>query len=266
MSPRAFLINGLIAGLIAGLFAFGAAYFIGEPHIDTAIALEEGGSHSHGDDHSHGDGRAHAEEAAPAEEEEGGISRDRQSTFGLATGTVVIGLALGGIVGVAAAFALGRLGRLRPAASTALIAGVGFVAFALAAWVKYPPNPPAVGSGDTIGARTAAYFGFQGLSVLLAVAAVVLAARLASRGDGWLATAVPVVGWAVLITAAGLALPAADPVPAEFPAEPLWGFRLSSLVTQAVLWGVLALVLSGLVHRTARAEEARRSLAAGVRA
>ena len=260
MSPRAFLIHGLIAGLIAGLFAFGTAYFIGEPHIDTAIALEESGSHSHGDDHAHAE-----EEAAPAEEEEGGISRDQQSTFGLATGTIVIGLALGGIVGVAAAFALGRLGRLRPAASTALVAGVGFVAFALAAWVKYPPNPPAVGSGDTIGARTAAYFGFQGLSVLLAVAAVVLAARLASRNNGWLAIAAPVVGWAVLITIVGLVLPAADPVPAEFPAEPLWGFRLSSLVTQAVLWGVLALVLSGLVHRTARAEEARRSLAAGVR-
>lgn len=257
MSPRTFLINGLIAGLIAGILAFGAAYFFGEPHIDGAIAVEEAAAPGH----SHAEGTpAHSHD-----EEEGGISRARQSTAGLATATIAVGVALGGIVGLAAAFALGRVGRLRPAASTALVAVVGFVSFALVSWAKYPPNPPAVGSGETIGSRTAAYFGFQAVSVLLAVGAVVLAAHLARRNDAWLAAVVPALGWLVLVTAAGLALPTVDEVPGDFPADTLWGFRFSSLITQTVLWGTITVVLSGLVQRTARAARARQSLIDSVR-
>ena len=46
-----------------------------------------------------------------------------------------------------------------------------FVTVALVPALKYPANPPAVGSGDTIGDRTALYFGFVVVSVLTAVAA-----------------------------------------------------------------------------------------------
>ncbi|MEO3787610.1 CbtA family protein [Actinocorallia sp. B10E7] len=256
MSPRTFLIHGLLAGFIAGILAFGAAYVFGEPHIDGAIAVEEAAA----SDHAHAEG-------APAHShgEEGGISRARQSTAGLATATIAVGVALGGVVGLAAAFALGRVGRLRPAASTALVAVVGFVSFALVSWAKYPPNPPATGSGETIASRTAAYFGFQAFSVVLAVGAVVLAAHLARRGDAWFASVVPALGWLVLVTAAGLALPSIDEVPGDFPAGTLWGFRFSSLVTQTVLWGTITVVLSGLVQRTARAAQARQSLIESVR-
>lgn len=257
MSPRTFLLYGLLAGLIAGFLSFGASFLLGEPHIDAAIAVEEAAAEK---DHAH-------EEGAPAHShgEESSITRAQQATGGLATATVAIGVALGGIAGIAAAFALGRIGRLRPAASTALVVGVGFVAFALAAWAKYPPNPPAVGSGETIRVRTAAYFGFQALSVLLAVGAVALGARLARRGDGWVASVVPALGWLVLVTVTGLVLPSAEEVPAAFPADTLWGFRFSSLVVQAVLWGTIAVVLSGLVQRATRAAEARRALADSVR-
>ncbi|MFC4059047.1 CbtA family protein [Planomonospora corallina] len=273
MSPRTFLIHGLIAGFVAGILAFGAAYVFGEPSIESAIALEEAAAsgHAHGEGaRAHGHGNAHdhddARDGGHSHGDEGGVSRAQQSTAGLATATIVIGVALGGVVGLAAAFALGRLGRLSPAASTALVAVAGFVAFALATWAKYPPNPPATGSGDTIGARTAAYFGFQAVSVLLAVGAVVLGSRLARRGDGWLASVVPAVGWLVLVTAAGLALPAFDEIPGDFPATVLWSFRFSSLITQIVLWGTLTVVLSGLVRRTARAAAARRELIESVRA
>ena len=71
---------------------------------------------------------------------------------------LAVGVALGGLVGLASAFAVGRLGRLTPRQSTGLVAAVGFVGFALVPFLKYPANPPAVGSADTIGDRTALYW------------------------------------------------------------------------------------------------------------
>lgn len=262
MNPRNFLINGLIAGFLAGIFAFGVAHQVGEQYVDQSIAVEASAVDGEGSHH------AAADSTAPAhshDEEDAVVSREKQSTFGLLTATLAIGTALGGIAGIASAFAVGRLGRLRPAASTAVVALIGFVSFALAAWAKYPPNPPAVGRASTIGSRTADYFTFQALSVLLAIGAVVLAARLARKYDGWIATVVPALGWLVLITVIGLVLPSVNEVPDAFPANTLWGFRLSSIATQATLWGVIGIVLSGLIARTWHASEKRRNLAESIR-
>lgn len=257
MNPRTFLINGLIAGFLAGIFAFGVAHQVGEQYVDQSIAVESAGSHHVGVEattpaHSHG-------------EEDVAVSREKQSTLGLLTATLAIGTALGGIVGLASAFALGRLGRLRPAASTAVVTLVGFVSFALAVWTKYPPNPPAIGRATTLDSRTADYFTFLALSVILAIGAVTLAARLARKYDGWIATVLPALSWLVLITVVGLLLPTVNEVPDTFPANTLWGFRLSSIATQATLWGAIGIILSGLVARNWKAAEKRRNLAESIR-
>ena len=247
MNPRTFLINGLIAGFLAGIFAFGVAHQVGEPYVDQSIAVESTTlAHSHG-------------------EEDTVVSREKQSTLGLLTATLAIGTALGGIAGIASAFALGRLGSLRPAASTAVVSLVGFVSLALAAWAKYPPNPPAVGKAATLDSRTADYFTFLALSAILALGAVVLAARLARKYGGWIATIVPALGWLILITVIGLILPAVNEVPDTFAANTLWGFRLGSIATQATLWGAIGIILSGLVARNWNAAENRRKLAASIR-
>ena len=118
MSTRTFLVHGLVAGLLAGIAAFVVAYTVGEPQVDKAIALEEAASATAAD-HEHSDeaaaGHSHDEETAE-------VSRATQSTWGLATGTLAIGVVLGGFTGLLAAFGLGRLGGLRPAGSTALVA------------------------------------------------------------------------------------------------------------------------------------------------
>lgn len=269
MTPRTFLIHGLIAGLVAGFAAFLVAYVVAEPQIDAAIALEEAASaepaeHSHDGDaaaHSHADeegGHSHGDEAE--------VSRGTQSTWGLATGTILLGTVLGGATALAAAFALGRLGALGARASTAVIALVGFVATGLVPFVKYPSTPPAVGSGDTIGERTALYFGFWGVSVLAAIAAVVAARRLADRLGGFHAIVLGAVGYLVVVVGVGLALPTVNEV-GDFPADTLWYFRRESLVTVAALWAVLGVVLTGLVGRDADralADQRRREAAAAL--
>ena len=242
MHARALLVRGLLAGLLAGLVTFAVAHQVGEPPVEQAIALESTAPA----DHEHAEGSAahsHAEEDAV-------VSRTVQRTVGLWLSTVLVGIALGGLVGLAAAYAVGRLGSLSPAQSTAVVGLVGFVSFALVPFWKYPANPPAVGSGETIGERTAAYFGFAGLSVVLAVLAVVVAVRASRRVGGYVASV-------------GLLLPAGADVDG-FPAATLWEFRTASLVVQATLWAVLGVVLTGLVGRLAadaRRDLARRTLA-----
>lgn len=258
MTPRTFLVHGLLAGLLAGFAAFLVAHQVGEPPVEAAIALEEAAApetsgHSHS--HSHDQG---AEEAV--------VSRPTQRTWGLATGTLAIGIALGGAVGLASAAALGRLGRMTPRQSTATVAAVGFVALALVPFLKYPATPPAVGSGETIGDRTALYFGFLLISVLGAGLAVALARAVASRRGSYAGVVTGLAAYVVVVAVAAAVMPTVDELGA-FPASTLWSFRVSSLLSLATLWGVLAAVLTGLVGRTwAREQQAtdRRRLAAAL--
>ncbi len=257
MNARSFLIHGLIAGLLAGTFAFVVAIGVGEPAIDDAIAVEEAAAapadtegHSHGASSEGADdeeGAAHSH--SHGDDEAGGITRDQQAGPGLATATILVGTILGGLVAIAAAFAAGRFGRLSPVATTALVTALGFVSVVLAPWLKYPPNPPATGSGDTIGERTALYFGFLAISVLAVVAAIIVARQVLAGRSAWLATA---VGGAVYLAVVGLAfavMAPIDEVPDTFPATTLFEFRVGSLITQGALWLVLGVVLTGLVNR-----------------
>ncbi|GAA3537951.1 CbtA family protein [Nocardioides daeguensis] len=262
LSPAAFLLRGLAVGLAAGLIAFVVAFALGEPYVDDAIALEEAAAAQPPAEHPE-----HAEEAQEPAGQDGmvEISRENQKSWGLLTGTLAIGAALGGLAALAAAAVLGRLG-LSARGSTALVALVGFVAVTLVPFTKYPATPPAVGSGETIGGRTASYFALLLVSVLAAIAVVVLANRLRARYDGWTAAFVGAGVYLVVVTGTGLLLPTVNEL-GDFPADTLWYFRRSSLVTLAALWasiGVGLTVLVGRMHDRAAADLARRELAASL--
>ena len=268
MTARAFLVRGLLAGLVAGLATFFVAYAVGEPPVESAIALEQAGSaegsgagHDHASGEEAGDGHPHSGDDAGA-----AVTRDDQKTWGLLTGTLAVGLALGGIVALVAAASVGRMGGLSPGQSTAVVALAGFVSFALVPFLKYPANPPAVGSSDTIGDRTALYFGFLLLSVLAAVLATYAGVRLHPLVGAHAAVVVASAGYLVVVVAAGQVLPAVDEV-GDFPADTLWSFRIAALSTLATMWAVLGAVLSGLVSRLHAVESAtlrRRELAASL--
>ncbi len=262
MSTRTFLGQGLVAGLLAGIAAFVVAYTVGEPQVDRAIALEEAAGataaeHEHSDDaaagHSHDD-------------EDAVVTRATQSTWGLATGTLAIGVVLGGLTGLLAAVGLGRLGGLRPAASTALVALLGAVSFSVVPFLKYPATPPAVGSGETIDNRTGLYFGFLAVSVLAVLAAMLVARSAARRWSGVPGVVAGAATYVVIVVVAALAFPKVDEL-GDFPAGILWDFRVASLLTLLALWAVVGAVLTVLVDRTWRqhdAVRARRELAASL--
>ena len=234
----ALLRRGLVAGLLAGLLAGLVALAIGKPPLDEAIALEEA-----------------AAAGAPAAEAEGlqevTISRAVQQV-GLVVGTGLVGVGVGALFAVAAAWSMGRLQGDDWQRSLKLGA-VLVAAVVLLPALAYPPLPPGGGDPRTVDTRAALYLGTVVVGVLLAGAAHALAVRLARtdltvRLRQLLVTAAVIVAAAVLL----VALPAggtADGLPAEL----LWTFRLSSVATQLVLWGGTAVVFGLLSSRRASA-------------
>lgn len=253
MTTRTFLVHGLLAGLLAGVAAFVVAYTVGEPQVDRAIALESAGATA---DHHHEDGATTSGSVPHSHShDDAAISRTTQSTLGLATGTLAIGVVLGGLTGLLSAVGLGRLGGLRPAASTALVALLGAVSFSVVPFLKYPATPPAVGSGETIDSRTALWFGFVAASVLGVLAAVAVARWAARRWSGVPGTIAGATAYVVVVAVAALAFPEVDEL-GGFPASILWDFRVSSLLTLLAMWAVIGAVLTALVDRTWRRQEA----------
>lgn len=247
------LLRGMLVGAIAGLLAFGFAKVFGEPQVDRAIAFEEQLAHAGHADHPPRNDADHAghhhDHAEHAEDEP--VSRTTQAGLGLFTGIVIYGAAIGGLFALVFAFAIGRVGSLGARATAALLALGGFVAIVLVPAIKYPPSPPAVGSADTIGARTALFFTMLALSILAMVAAVALARRLRPRLGAWNAAIIAGAAFVVVVALVQLALPAINEVPQAFSAVVLWRFRLAALGIQVVLWTTIGLLFGALAERAA---------------
>jgi predicted cobalt transporter CbtA len=237
-----FLVRGLIVGLFAGLLAGTFAYVMGEPHIESAIAIEEAGGAAHTHD---ANGKA-----VPAEaEEEPVVSRDGQRA-GLFLATALYGVALGGIFAVGFTLLRRRLRTSSDSYAALGLAAAGFVGIVLVPFLKYPPNPPAVGDPGTITKRTVTYL-LTLVIGLLAVWAGVVASRWSARFGSapWIRLAVGGAAFLVTVVAAYLILPAINEVPGSFPATLLWKFRLASLGTQTTLWLLLGLGYAAAIDR-----------------
>ncbi len=231
---RTLVIRGMLAGIAAGLAAFLFAAAFGEPPVDAAIAVEAAGEAATHAAHGH---------------EHEVVSRGVQSTAGLLTATTAIGLALGCLVALVFAGVYGRVSSAGARATALAIAAGGFVVFVLVPLTKYPPNPPAVGDPDTIGARTWLYFGLILTTVIALAAAVQLAKRRAASWGTWNAALAGTALFLALTAVAQVLLPAVDEVSAEFPAAVLWEFRLASAGTQLVLWTTLGLAFGWAAER-----------------
>jgi predicted cobalt transporter CbtA len=236
---RTLLMRGMLIGFVAGLLAFGFAKIFGEPQVDRAIAFENQMNQAKG-------------EASETEI----VSRAVQSSIGLFTGVVVYGTALGGLFALVFAFAYGRLGRLSPRVTAAMLACAGFIAVVVVPTLKYPPNPPAVGEPETIGYRSELYFLMILISITAMIAAMIIRRRLIGRFDGWNAALIGAAAFIVIVVVAQLLLPSINEVPDQFPTVVLWRFRIASLGVEFILWTVIGL-LFGMVAQRALVEQYR---------
>jgi predicted cobalt transporter CbtA len=244
--------RGLLAGAIGAVLAFVFARVCAEPVIARAIAFE--------------DGRTDAENAHGVHEH--GIelfTRDVQSGVGLGFGVLIFGLAMGALFAVlfcvVYARSADRAGGPAPRQLSLLLAAGAFVAVYLLPFLKYPPNPPAVGQSDTIGARTGWYLVMVLASVVLAIGSVWLGRRLAERFGAWNGRLLTAGGYLMATALVAVLLPAVDETPGPlrdasgaiiypgFPADVLYEFRLLSLGAQLLLWVSIGLVFATLTGR-----------------
>lgn len=227
------LVRGLIAGLAAGLLSFGFAKVVGEPQVDRAIAFEKKMDVTKG--------------KAPELEL---VSRQTQTGFGLFTGVTVYGTSIGGLFALTFAFIYGRARTLSARKLSAVLAAAGYVALVLAPMLKYPANPPSVGDPETIRLRTELYFMFLVLSVAAMTVSVRAYGTWKARLGRWNASLGAASTYVVLTGIVMTAMPDINEVPAAFPAQVLWDFRMASLGLHFVMWVSVALVFGAMVeHR-----------------
>jgi Probable cobalt transporter subunit (CbtA) len=238
---RSLLVRGMLVGLGAGVLAFAFAYVFGEPQVQHAIDFEDQLA------------RLHHDPAGPEL-----VSRGIQRTFGLLTGTVVTGVALGGIFALVFTWAYGRVGSLGPRMTAAALALAAYLTITLVPFTKYPANPPTIGNPDTIGSRTALFFAMIAITILAAIAAMRIWRSLQPRLDGFDAAIAAAAAFVVLVAVAQLILPAVHETPAGFPADVLYRFRLASLGINATLWTTIGLGFGAVAERliATRAEPA----------
>jgi predicted cobalt transporter CbtA len=231
---RRIIARGLLAGALGGVLALLFARVFVEPAIGRAIDFEDmEAAHEHGV-HEHG-----------AEL----FTRGVQANIGMGFGVLAFSVAMGVLFAVAFAVIYGRVGSVGPRALSVLMAAGAFGAVYLVPFLKYPPNPPAVGREETIGDRTGWYLVMVLVSVALAIAAVWLGRHLVARLGAWSAALTAAGVYIAAVAVAMLVLPIVAETPEHFPADVLYDFRLYSLGTQLVLWATIALVFAPLAGR-----------------
>ena len=246
--------GGLLAGAVGAVLAFVFARLCAEPVIGRAIVFE--------------DGRTDVENAHGVHEHGAELfTRGVQSGPGLGFGVLIFGLAMGALFAVLFSVVYARTESARPQALSLRLAAGAFAAVYLVPFLKYPPNPPAVGQSDTIAARTGWYLVMVLASVVLAVVAVRLGRRLAGRFGGWNARLLAAGTYLAGIIVVAVLLPTVDETPEPlrdaagtiiypgFPADVLYEFRVLSLATQLVLWAGIGLVFATLSGRLLGARE-----------
>ncbi|GAA4737463.1 hypothetical protein GCM10023350_21840 [Nocardioides endophyticus] len=230
--------NGALAGLVAGGVGAAVQYWVVEPVIKKAIALEEAGAeapaaHTHAGDvgaHSHGGDAI--------------IGRSEQIVTGLVT-VLVVGVLIGIAFALAHRYLHSRIPGRGTTGTVMFLTGVGFAAFTLAPAIVIPANPPAVGDPDTVDTRTLVYIATIVCAAALAAAVTAVARHraLSPEHRALAATAVGLLG----ATFGMWALPnATDAIPATVPADLIWQFRTRSLAQIGVMWLVLGSVLAFL--------------------
>jgi hypothetical protein len=252
MTTGSLLWRGMVVGFVAALLSFGVLKTVGEPALGRAIAheaaLDEAKAKS-----EHDAAVARGENPLLAEPEPELVSRPVQAGVGLFTGVTVYNLAFGGLFALSFALCYGRIGDWSPRVVSAVLALTGFLALYVVPMLKCPASPPSVGNPDTIGLRTAIYFGMALLSLVAAIVGWKVRNGLARRLGGWNAALAGAAVFLVAVIAAGVALPPLNEVPEGFPAVALWQFRMASLGAQAVTWAALGVGFGAWVEHNAQA-------------
>ena len=182
--------------------------------------------------------------------EEVSVSRSDQKGAGLFLAYALTGVAFGLFLAITSLSLRTTTGGpfRRVAVSGLVLAG----AITVAPWLKYPPNPPAVGDPDSVGERERLFVLLIVLAALLLAGLAHLSARL--RRADWPddRRVAAVVGAGLIAFAVLFAAMPASPDAVAVPANLVWQFRLNSLTGNLLVWTLLTVGLGVVWTEAAR--------------
>jgi predicted cobalt transporter CbtA len=238
--PRTIVLAALFIGVLAGLAGAVFHTVATEPRVDDAIAIEEAAAEA---DQTMAGGEEH-------DGEEVSVSRSDQKGAGLFLAYALTGAAFGLFLAITSLSLRTTTGGpfRRVAVSGLVLAG----AITVAPWLKYPPNPPAVGDPDSVGERERLFVLLIVLAALLLAGLAHLSARL--RRADWPddRRVAAVVGTGLIAFAVLFAAMPASPDEVSVPANLVWQFRLNSLTGNLLVWTLLTVGLGVVWTEAAR--------------
>jgi predicted cobalt transporter CbtA len=213
------LLSGAIAGALLGLINQG----IVEPFIDKAIGIETQREISTGKV----------------------VDSTQQSQYrvwqkeGEIVAATIMGMSLASLFGIVFAYSRNFMPVSDNKTKALILASLMFFVLFLVPALKYPPNPPAVGNPSTIYYRENLFIGFIAISGFSTLALALLYKRLGSKDR--LKTKTALLIYAAIMAIAYLVFPS-NPDEITIPTDLIISFRIASVFTMGVFWGLLGII------------------------
>jgi predicted cobalt transporter CbtA len=215
------LLSGAIAGTLLGLIN----QVVVEPFIDKAIGIEM---------------QRHIANGETFDTNEQSRYRLWQKGGEIIAGAI-LGMSIAALFGIVFAYSRDSLpGHNNNNKKKALIlGGIMFLVLFLVPALKYPANPPAVGDPNTISYRESLYTAILAISGFSALGLAFLYRKLGNKQSKKII--VPSI-YAVIIASAYLLLPP-NPDKIMIPTDLIVSFRIASVFTMGIFWGLLGIIL-----------------------
>ena len=235
------LLSGAVAGALLGLINQG----IVEPFIDKAIGIETQKEISTGKI----------------------VDSTQQSQYriwqkeGEIIAATILGLSLASLFGIVFAYSRNSLPVSDNKRKALILASLMFFVLFLVPSLKYPANPPAVGNPSTIYYRENLFIGFIAISGFSTLALALLYRRLASKDRLKIKTSLSLIYVAIMV-AAYLVFPS-NPDKITIPTDLIISFRIASVFTMGVFWGLLGITF-GMLWDKFKPHETSKEIATSV--
>src|ERR1044072_3419088 len=237
MKSLTFIFVSLLSGVIAGVILAGVNYFVAEPFIDQAIGIEVKNSIASG-------------EVVDFDELSSYRVWQKEGTF--AAGAF-LGLTYGAILGIVYVISRKYLPSSDDRKKALILAAIMCLSLYVVPFIKYPPNPPAVGDPETIGLRDSLYTSYQLASGLIALGVSILMYRL--RGIGYIKYVIPIIYFG-LVASIYVIFPA-NPDAITAPMDLVNAFRAVTFGTMVMFYLVLGTIFGIMWNKFKPHETAR---------
>ena len=151
-----------------------------------------------------------------------------------------MGASLASLFGVVFAYSRNSMPVSDNKTNALILASLMFFVLFLVTALKYPANPPAVGNPSTIYYIENLFIGFIAISGLSTLVLALLYRRLGSKDRLKMKTALLLV-YSAIMAIAYLVFPS-NPDKITIPTDLIISFRIASVFTMGVFWGLLGII------------------------